>query len=108
MTTRQRQIISELRCRTEPIQAYALAPLVGCTMRRVREDIDELQRSGYKVLSGYHGYWLARTEEDAKLCRVAAKTRMAHAISELRDAKRFERWAAELESKQETIEGVTG
>ncbi len=103
MTPRQLSIIAELRCRTEPIQARELERLVGCHRRRVQDAIAELQQMGYKILSSSAGYWLARGDEDAKACREASKTRMRHAIEELRDANRFARWAFELESRQMSL-----
>lgn len=104
MTNREAAILSELRCRTAPIQARDLAPLAGCEPRRIREAVDELQRNNHKILSDSRGYWLARTEADADLCRRASRTRIAHAIEELRDGKRFAKWANELESRQISLD----
>lgn len=104
MTHRESAILSELRCRTTPIAARDLAPLAGCDTRRIRKAVDQLQRDGHKILSDARGYWLARTEADADLCRRASRTRIAHAIEELRDGKRFAKWASELESRQMCLE----
>lgn len=99
MTDRQHAILALLQARITPITREGIISELGLqtTCRALQDDIAALQALGHRILSNGEGYRIARTREDVAKCREAAKTRRNHAIAEIRDARRFDQWATELE-----------
>ncbi len=81
----------------QPMSRADAATILGMHPRDVQDVIAELQDTGHKIVSDRRGYWVPRGPEDSHAIRKAARTRGSHGASEMLDARRWHKWADELE-----------